>query len=107
MTFVVLRRTVITPLQRAAKRIENIAKGDLTMPDDVAGRSEIGRLTRDLQTMQHSLENTVGTVRQGRKRSIVAPAKSPQATPTSLPVPSNRRQPLSRRQPAWSSSPQR
>ncbi|WP_190324053.1 HAMP domain-containing protein, partial [Enterobacter hormaechei] len=44
---------------------ENIAKGDLTMPDDVAGRSEIGRLTRDLQTMQHSLENTVGTVRQG------------------------------------------
>lgn len=65
MTFVVLRRTVITPLQRAAKRIENIAKGDLTMPDDVAGRSEIGRLTRDLQTMQHSLENTVSTVRQG------------------------------------------
>ncbi|WP_206462027.1 methyl-accepting chemotaxis protein [Enterobacter asburiae] len=65
MTFVVLRRTVINPLQRAAKRIENIAKGDLTMPDDVAGRSEIGRLTRDLQTMQHSLENTVGTVRQG------------------------------------------
>ena len=77
------------------------------MPDDVAGRSEIGRLTRDLQTMQHSLENTVGTVRQGRKRSIVAPAKSPQATPTSLPVPSSRRLPLSRRQPAWSSSPQR
>jgi methyl-accepting chemotaxis protein-3 (ribose and galactose sensor receptor) len=36
------------------------------MPDDVAGRSEIGRLTRDLQTMQHSLENNVGTVRQGR-----------------------------------------
>ena len=65
MTFVVLRRTVIYPLQRAAKRIENIAKGDLTMPDDVAGRSEIGRLTRDLQTMQHSLETTVGTVRQG------------------------------------------
>ncbi|MBW9465321.1 methyl-accepting chemotaxis protein [Enterobacter roggenkampii] len=65
MTFVVLRRTVINPLQRAAKRIENIAKGDLTMPDDVAGRSEIGRLTRDLQTMQHSLEKTVGTVRQG------------------------------------------
>jgi methyl-accepting chemotaxis protein-3 (ribose and galactose sensor receptor) len=26
MTFIVLRRTVIHPLQRAAKRIENIAK---------------------------------------------------------------------------------
>jgi methyl-accepting chemotaxis protein-3 (ribose and galactose sensor receptor) len=65
MTFVVLRRTVITPLQRAARRIELIAKGDLTMADDLTGRSEIGRLTHDLQTMQHSLVNTVGTVRQG------------------------------------------
>jgi len=65
MTFVVLRRTVINPLQRAARRIELIAKGDLTMADDLTGRSEIGRLTHDLQTMQHSLVNTVGTVRQG------------------------------------------
>ncbi|WP_449550994.1 methyl-accepting chemotaxis protein [Lelliottia amnigena] len=65
MTFVVLRRTVINPLQRAARRIELIAKGDLTMADDLTGRSEIGRLTQDLQTMQHSLVNTVGTVRQG------------------------------------------
>jgi len=65
MTFVALRRTVINPLQRAARRIELIAKGDLTMADDLTGRSEIGRLTHDLQTMQHSLVNTVGTVRQG------------------------------------------
>jgi methyl-accepting chemotaxis protein-3 (ribose and galactose sensor receptor) len=85
MTFVVLRRTVINPLQRAAKRIENIAKGDLTMPDDVAGRSEIGRLTRDLQTMQHSLVKTVGTVRQGRKRFTAAPARFLPVTPISLP----------------------
>lgn len=65
ITFVVLRRTVISPLQRAAARIENIAKGDLTLPDEPTGRSEIGRLTRDLQTMQHALVTTVGTVRQG------------------------------------------
>ena len=65
ITFVVLRRTVINPLQPAATRIENIAKGDLTMPDEPTGRSEIGRLTRDLQTMQHALVATVGTVRQG------------------------------------------
>ncbi|MGO3910045.1 methyl-accepting chemotaxis protein [Huaxiibacter chinensis] len=65
ITFVVLRRTVITPLQRAARRIEMIAKGDLTLADDLTGRSEIGRLTHDLQTMQHSLVTTVGTVRQG------------------------------------------
>ena len=65
ITFMVLRRTVINPLQRAARRIEHIAKGDLTLADDLTGRSEIGRLTHDLQTMQHSLVKTVGTVRQG------------------------------------------
>ena len=65
MTFVVLRRTVIHPLLRAAQRIEQISAGDLTMRDEPTGRSEIGRLSRHLQTMQHSLEKTVGTVRQG------------------------------------------
>lgn len=65
MTFVVLRRTVINPLQRTACRIEMIAKGDLTMADEPTGRSEVGRLSNDLQKMQYSLSNTVGTVRQG------------------------------------------
>ncbi len=65
ITFVVLRRTVINPLQRAANRIAHIAKGDLTLAEDQTGRSEIGRLTHDLQTMQRSLVGTVGTVRQG------------------------------------------
>ncbi len=65
ITFIVLRRTVINPLQRAANRIAHIAKGDLTLAEDLTGRSEIGRLTHDLQTMQRSLVGTVGTVRQG------------------------------------------
>lgn len=65
MTFMVLRRTVIHPLLRAAKRIEQISAGDLTMQDEPTGRSEIGRLSRHLQTMQQSLVKTVGTVRQG------------------------------------------
>jgi len=65
LTFVVLRRTVISPLQRAAGRIEKIAAGDLTVADEISGRSEIGHLSRDLQKMQHSLVSTVGTVRQG------------------------------------------
>lgn len=65
LTFIALRRTVINPLQRAAQRIEQIAAGDLTMPDDPTGRSEIGRLSRHLQKMQSSLGQTVGTVRQG------------------------------------------
>lgn len=65
MTFIVLRRIVIRPLQHAAHRIEQIASGDLTMNDEPTGRSEIGRLSRHLQKMQHSLVMTVGTVRQG------------------------------------------
>ncbi|WP_426449145.1 methyl-accepting chemotaxis protein [Siccibacter colletis] len=65
LTFVALRRTVITPLQHAAKRIELIAAGDLTMPEEATGRSEIGKLSQHLQHMQRSLVDTVGTVRQG------------------------------------------
>lgn len=41
ITFVVLRRTVINPLQRAATRIENIAKGDLTMPTNRPGAAKL------------------------------------------------------------------
>lgn len=65
LTFLALRRTVIRPLQHAARRIEHIAAGDLTLPEEPTGRSEIGRLSRHLQQMQRSLAHTVGTVRQG------------------------------------------
>ncbi|WP_039055985.1 methyl-accepting chemotaxis protein [Enterobacter sp. Bisph1] len=65
ITFTVLRRVVINPLQRAAQRISRIATGDLTLADEPTGRSEIGRLSQDLQAMQHSLVTTVTTVRQG------------------------------------------
>ncbi|SCC04037.1 methyl-accepting chemotaxis protein [Kosakonia oryziphila] len=65
ITFTVLRRVVINPLKRAAQRIERIASGDLTVADEPTGRSEIGRLSNDLQAMQHSLVTTVATVRQG------------------------------------------
>ncbi|EKP1002209.1 Tar ligand binding domain-containing protein [Salmonella enterica subsp. enterica serovar Kentucky] len=64
MTFMVLRRTVIQPLQQSASRIERIAAGDLTMADEPTGRSEIGRLSHHLQQMQHALQQTVGAVRQ-------------------------------------------
>jgi len=65
LTFVALRRTVINPLRRALHRIEQIADGDLTLAEDATGRSEIGKLSHDLQKMQHALSQTVGTVRQG------------------------------------------
>lgn len=65
ITFVVLRRIVINPLQHAGQRIAQIASGDLTQPDESVGRSEIGQLSFNLQKMQHALVQTVGTVRQG------------------------------------------
>ncbi|TSJ59615.1 HAMP domain-containing protein [Atlantibacter subterranea] len=65
ITFVALRGIVILPLRRAANRIEHIASGDLTVAPEAAGRSEIGVLSHNLQKMQHSLAQTVGTVRTG------------------------------------------
>lgn len=64
-TFIFLRRVVITPLRQAVDRIERISHGDLTAPLQSWGRSEIGTLSSNLQTMQQSLVKTVGTVREG------------------------------------------
>ncbi|MDW8846704.1 methyl-accepting chemotaxis protein [Erwinia sp. MMLR14_017] len=64
-TFIFLRRVVITPLRQAVERIEHISRGDLTAPLQSWGRSEIGTLSSNLQTMQQSLVKTVGTVREG------------------------------------------
>ncbi len=64
-TFIMLRRVVIGPLQRAAKRIEHISEGDLTLPAEATGNSEIGKLSQHLQHMQQQLVSTVSTVREG------------------------------------------
>ncbi len=65
LTFVFLRRVVISPLRQSVQRIERIAQGDLTAPEQAYGRSEIGALLHNLQLMQASLVRTVGTVREG------------------------------------------
>ena len=65
LTFVFLRRVVINPLRQSVQRIERIAQGDLTAPEQAYGRSEIGALLHNLQLMQASLVRTVGTVREG------------------------------------------
>ncbi|UVC27915.1 methyl-accepting chemotaxis protein [Pantoea sp. SOD02] len=65
LTFVFLRRVVINPLRQSVDRIEHIAQGDLTAPEQAYGRSEIGSLLHNLQLMQASLVRTVGTVREG------------------------------------------
>ncbi|MFT4272108.1 MAG: methyl-accepting chemotaxis protein [Pantoea sp.] len=65
LTFLFLRRVVINPLRQSVARIERIAQGDLTAPDQAWGRSEIGSLLHNLQLMQDSLVRTVGVVREG------------------------------------------
>ncbi|MBP2198138.1 methyl-accepting chemotaxis protein [Pantoea cypripedii] len=65
LTFLFLRRVVINPLRQSVARIERIAEGDLTAPEQHWGRSEIGSLLHNLQLMQASLVRTVGTVREG------------------------------------------
>ena len=65
LTFVFLRRVVISPLRQSVLRIERIAQGDLTSAPLPFGRSEIGTLIHNLQLMQKSLVTTVGTVREG------------------------------------------
>lgn len=65
LTFFALRQIVIDPLKRELNRIGQIASGDLTLPPQGTGRSEIGRLSLGLQKMQQSLAETVGTVRHG------------------------------------------
>ena len=65
LTFIFLRRVVIQPLRESVSRIERIAQGDLTAPEQACGRSEIGSLLHNLQLMQAALVRTVGTVREG------------------------------------------
>lgn len=103
MTFMALRRTVIRPLQQAASRIERIAAGDLTMAEQPTGRSEIGRLSHHLQQMQYALQQTVGTVRQGRRKFIAAPAKLPPVIRIYLLALNSRLPPLNRPRPVWNS----
>lgn len=64
-TFIFLRRVVIAPLRQAVQRIERISQGDLTAPPQSWGRSEIGMLGNNLQSMQQALAKTVTAVREG------------------------------------------
>ncbi|WP_026042445.1 methyl-accepting chemotaxis protein [Pantoea sp. A4] len=65
LTFVFLRRVIITPLRHAVSHITLIAQGDLTSPAQPQGRNEIGTLQTHLQKMQHALATTVSGVREG------------------------------------------
>ncbi|WP_409158541.1 methyl-accepting chemotaxis protein [Pectobacterium sp. B2J-2] len=63
MTFLLIRRVIINPIQYWVSRIQAIAHGDLTRANVAVGRNEIGILGNNIQQMQDSLSETVGSVR--------------------------------------------
>src|SRR5471030_1369285 len=65
ITYIVMRKVIITPINRLVSRIQKIADGDLTQPADAAGRNELGVLSTNVDVMQASLANTVLVVREG------------------------------------------
>ncbi|AEX52483.1 methyl-accepting chemotaxis protein [Rahnella aquatilis] len=65
ITYLVMRKVIIHPLNRMVMRIQKIAGGDLTQPIQAHGRNEIGVLSNNVDQMQRSLASTVLTVREG------------------------------------------
>jgi methyl-accepting chemotaxis protein-3 (ribose and galactose sensor receptor) len=65
ITYLVMRKVIINPLNRLVTRIQKISEGDLTQPAESYGRNEIGVLSSNVEQMQSSLSSTVRTVREG------------------------------------------
>ncbi|WP_404472532.1 methyl-accepting chemotaxis protein [Vreelandella venusta] len=60
-----LRRTVISPLNDATRRLDKIAEADLTEPLPASGKNEIGQLFAAMAVMQQNLTGIVSKVREG------------------------------------------
>jgi len=64
VTFLMIRRVLIKPINQLIVRIQRIAGGDLTQEAMPHGKNEIGLLGDHLQQMQTSLVKMVSNVRQ-------------------------------------------
>lgn len=60
-----VRRMVVKPLAIISSHFDSIAKGNLARPIAVYGKNEISAIFGGLKSMQQSLRETVGEVRQG------------------------------------------
>ncbi|CNE33705.1 methyl-accepting chemotaxis protein [Yersinia nurmii] len=63
VTFLVISKVIIKPMNVLVTRIQRIADGDLTQPTIPFGKNEIGVLGSNIQQMQESLSRTVESVR--------------------------------------------
>jgi len=64
LSWQLLRRLFMEPLNQAIKHLEQIAAGDLSQPLPQAGKNEIGRLNGALADMQQALSESVSQVRE-------------------------------------------
>ncbi|NDY93012.1 methyl-accepting chemotaxis protein [Ideonella livida] len=67
-----LAATVLEPLRRAVRAVQQVAGGDLAAPVDVAGADELTDLGRALQAMQQELATMVQHVQRDAQQVAVA-----------------------------------
>ena len=60
-----VRHMVVKPMEIISRHFDNIAHGNLARPISVYGKNEISAIFAGLKTMQQSLRDTVGQVREG------------------------------------------
>jgi methyl-accepting chemotaxis protein len=62
--FVMMRRSVGQPLEQLSGAVTVLASGDLSRPFQSERHDEIGRLTRDIESMRQRFQQMLGAVRQ-------------------------------------------
>lgn len=101
-SWVAMRRVLLLPLHDVIGHIRAIAAGDLTQPIEASGKNEMALLAHNVQEMQTALANTVGVVREGADTIYTGAGEISAGSNDLSSVPSSRRHPWKRRQPAWS-----
>ncbi|MGF6444909.1 methyl-accepting chemotaxis protein [Paraburkholderia youngii] len=72
LSYLTLSRAIARPLDEALGHFEAIAAGDLRRPVVVTSRDEMGQLLEGIARMQHSLTETVRSVRGGSESIATA-----------------------------------
>ncbi|WP_144138557.1 methyl-accepting chemotaxis protein [Paraburkholderia sp. BCC1884] len=72
LSYLTLSRAIARPLEAALGHFDAIAAGDLRRPVVVTSRDEMGQLLDGIAKMQHSLTETVRTVRGGSESIATA-----------------------------------
>ena len=63
-----LAKTMVTPLQRLTRGLQEVAEGDFSKPVEVTSQDEIGTLTENFNAMAEQLETTIAAVENERNK---------------------------------------